>query len=236
MPDRFEKYSEKSSMKRRPGDSTGDSQESVGFGALQLARTAADASGTVVLVEGISDQAAIGALAKRLGRDLEKEGVTTVPIGGATKIWPFLEVLDPRGLNVKLAGLYDIGEERHFRRALERAGFGAGLTRADMESHGFYVCAADLEDELIRSLGAEIVLAVVAAHGDLWKFRIFQRQPEWCDRYLAAQLRRWLGATARRRQSYAKLLVNALDMNQVPEPLERLLAYVLNGSGAAGES
>ena len=28
-------------MKRRPGDSTGDSQESVVFGALQLARIAA---------------------------------------------------------------------------------------------------------------------------------------------------------------------------------------------------
>jgi hypothetical protein len=226
MPDRSEKYCEKSWMKRRPGDSTGDSLESVVFGALQLARIAADASGTIVLVEGISDQAAIDTLAKRLGRDLEKEGVTTVPIGGATKIWPFLEVLGPRGSNVKLAGLYDIGEERHFRRALERAGFGAQLTRADMESLGFYVCAADLEDELIRSLGAEMVLAVVVAQGDLWKFRIFQRQPEWCDRDPAAQLRRWLGTTARRKQSYAKLLVNALDMNRVPEPLERLLAYV----------
>jgi hypothetical protein len=218
------------------GEQTLDSNESIVRSALELARTAADQGRTVVLVEGISDQAAIGALAKHLGRDLEKEGVTTVPIGGATKIWPFLEVLGPRGLNVKLAGLYDIGEERHFRRALERAGFGAKLTRADMESLGFYVCAADLEDELIRSLGAEMVLAVVAAHGDLWKFRIFQRQPEWCDRYLAAQLRRWLGTTARRKQSYAKLLVNALDMNRVPEPLERLLAHVLNGSGAAGES
>ena len=223
-------------MKRRPGDSTGDSLESVVFGALQLASIAADASGTVVLVEGISDQAAIDTLGKRLGRDLEKEGVTTVPIGGATKIWPFLEVLGPRGLNVKLAGLYDIGEERHFRRALERAGFGAQLTRADMESLGFHVCAADLEDELIRSLGVEMVLAVVSAEGDLWKFRIFQRQPEWCDRDPAAQLRRWLGTTALRKQSYAKLLVNALDMNRVPEPLERLLAHVSNGSGAAGES
>jgi hypothetical protein len=223
-------------MKRRPGDSTGDSQESVVFGALQLARTAADASGTVMLVEGISDQAAIDTLAKRLGRDLEKEGVTIVAIGGATKIWPFLEVLGPRMSKAKLTGLYDIGEERHFRRALERAGFGAKLTRANMESLGFYVCAADLEDELIRSLGAEMVLAVVVASGDLWKFRIFQGQPEWCNRDLAAQLRRWLGTTARRKQAYAKLLVNALDMNRVPEPLERLLAYVLNRSGAADES
>src|SRR5260370_24532377 len=218
------------------GEQALDSNESIVLSALEVARTAAEQGRTVVLVEGISDQAAIDTLAQRLGRDLEKEGVTTVPIGGATKIWPFLEVLDPRGLNVKLAGLYDIGEERHFRRALERAGFGAKLTRADMDSLGFYVCAADLEDELIRSLGVETVLAVVVAHGDLWKFRIFQRQPEWCNRDLAAQLRRWLGTIARRKQAYAKLLVNALDMNRVPEPLERLLAHVLNGSAAAGES
>jgi hypothetical protein len=90
--------------------------ESMVLNALELARTAGNEGRTVVLVYGISDQAAIDTLAKRLGRELEKEGVMTVPIGGATKIWPFLEVLGPRGLNVKLAGLYDIGEERYFRR------------------------------------------------------------------------------------------------------------------------
>jgi hypothetical protein len=178
-----------------PGEQSLDSNESMVLNALELARAAAKEGRTVILVEGISDQAAIEALAQRFGRDLEKEGITTVAIGGATKIWPFLEVLGPRGSNVKLAGLYDIGEERHFRRALERAGFGTKLTRADMESLGFYVCAADLEDELIRSLGAQMVLAVVVAHADLWKFRIFQRQPEWCDRDPPAQLRRWLGTT-----------------------------------------
>jgi hypothetical protein len=218
------------------GEQSLDSNEFMVLNALELARTAANEGRTVVLVEGISDQAAIDALAQRRGCDLKKEGVTTVPIGGATEIRPFLEVLGPRGSNVKLAGLYDIGEERHFRRALERVGFGAELTRADMESLGFYVCAADLEDELIRSLGAQMVLAVVVAHGDIWKFRIFQRQPEWCNRDLAAQLRRWLGTTARRKQLYAKLLVNALDMNRVPEPLERLLAYVLNRWRVRGES
>src|SRR5260370_7873960 len=97
-------------MKRRPGDSAGDSQDSVVFGALHLARTAADASGTVVLVEGISDQAAIDTLAKRLGRDLEKEGITTVPIGGATKIWPFLKVLTPQVFNFNPSVLYLISQ------------------------------------------------------------------------------------------------------------------------------
>ena len=64
---------------------------------------------------------------------LEKEGITTVAIGGATKIGRFLDLLSPVDLKVKLAGLYDIGEERYFRRALGRAGFASDLTRAGME-------------------------------------------------------------------------------------------------------
>src|SRR5205809_7916665 len=37
----------------------------------------------VVLVEGISDQRALEALAARRGRDLEADGLAIVPIGGA---------------------------------------------------------------------------------------------------------------------------------------------------------
>ena len=63
-----------------------------------------------------------------------------------------VELLGPRGLGVRLAGLCDAAEEGYFRRALERAGLGSGMSRADREAHGFYVCTADLEDELIRAL------------------------------------------------------------------------------------
>jgi hypothetical protein len=191
---------------------------------LLVAKGAAEGGRTVVLVEGLSDKAAIDALAKRFGRNLHDEGVTTIAIGGATKIWGFLDLLGPAGLNVKLAGLCDVGEERHFRRALERGGFGSKLTRSDMETLGFYICDADLEDELIRSLGVKAILELIAANGDLGRFRLFQRQPEWQEQSGEAQLRRWLGTTAHRKISYAKLLVDALDLNRVPLPLERLLA------------
>ena len=60
---------------------------------------------------------------------------------------------------MRLAGICDAGEEDDFRRGLERAGLGSRLTRTDMERLGFFVCAADLEDELIRALGAESVEA-----------------------------------------------------------------------------
>lgn len=179
-----------------------------------------------MLVEGISDQRAVEALAARRGRNLEAEGIAVVPIGGAQAIGGFLERFGPRGLDVGLAGLCDAGEEAHFQRALERAGLGTGLTRPGMEALGFYVCVADLEDELIRSLGAESVERIVEAQGDLGPFRTLQKQPAWRGRPLAEQLRRFMGSGGRRKIRYAALLVDALDLDQMPRPLDRMLAHV----------
>src|SRR2546421_6615473 len=106
---------------------------------------------TAVLVEGISDQLALEALAQRRGRNLEAEGISIVPMGGATNIGSFLDLFGPQGFDVRLAGLCDAAEEGDFRRGLERAGLGSNLTPADMEPLGFYVCVAEPEDELIRS-------------------------------------------------------------------------------------
>ena len=52
---------------------------------------------TVVLVEGISDQLALEALAARRGRNLEAEGISIVPMGGATNIGSFLDLFGPQG-------------------------------------------------------------------------------------------------------------------------------------------
>ena len=180
----------------------------------------------VVLVEGISDQVALEALAERRGRDLDAEGVSVVPIGGAQAIGKFLKLYGPQGLDVKLAGLYDDAEEREFRRGLDRAGFGSGLTRADMERLGFFVCVADLEDELIRALGAARVEQVVEAQGDLGPFRTLQKQAAWQGRPIEAQLRRFMGSGGRRKIRYARFLVDALDLSQVPRPLDLVLAHV----------
>jgi hypothetical protein len=180
----------------------------------------------VVLVEGVSDRRAVEALAVRRGLDLAAEGISVVSIGGAQAIGRFLERFGPRGLDVVLAGLCDAKEEGDFRRALERAGLGTELTRDEMERLGFYVCVADLEDELIRALGAETVVRVVEAHGDLGRFRTFQKQPEWQSRPTEAQLRRFMGSGARRKIRYARFLVEALELDQVPRPLDRVLTQV----------
>jgi hypothetical protein len=180
----------------------------------------------VVLVEGISDQVALKALAERRGRTLDTEGISIVPMGGATNIGRFLDLFGPRGLDVRLAGLCDAAEEGDFRRGLELANLGSNLGRAEMELLGFYVCIADLEDELIRALGAATVEQVVEDQGELGSFRSFQRQPAQRGKTLEEQLRRFMGTRSGRKIHYARLLIDALDLTQVPRPLDRVLAHV----------
>ena len=189
-------------------------------------RAVAERNQAIVLVEGISDRVALETLAERLGRNLEAEGVSIVAIGGAQAIRRVVVELGPRGRNVRLAGLCDAGEERAFRRGLDLAGLGSPATRSELEALGFYVCEADLEDELIRALGAAAVEEVVEAQGDLRPFRTMQKQPEWRGRPREEQLRRFMGSGGRRKIRYARLLVDALDLTQVPQPLERVLAHV----------
>jgi hypothetical protein len=181
---------------------------------------------TVVLVEGISDRHAVEALAERRGRDLDAERVAVVPIGGAQALGRFLDRFGPRGLNTRLAGLCDAGEEGDFRRGLERAGLGSGLTRAGMEALGFYVCEADLEDELIRALGTAAVERVIDAQGELRSFHTLQKQPAQRERTHEQQLRRFMGSGGGRKIRYARLLVDALDLARVPRPLEGVLTHV----------
>jgi hypothetical protein len=176
----------------------------------------------VVLVEGISDKIAIETLAERRGRDLAADGVSVVAMGGAQAIGVFLE----RYRGLRLAGLCDAGEMREFQRGLERVGLGSNLDRDGMEALGFYVCEPDLEAELISALGAERVLEVVEAHGDLPPFRTLQKQVEWRGRPIEDQLRRFMGSGGRRKTRYARHLVEALDPADVPKPLDRVLIAV----------
>jgi len=167
-----------------------------------------------VLVEGASDRVALETLARRRGRDLDAEGVSVRSIGGAQAIGRALVAVGP---TVRVAGLCDAGEEADFGRAFEGAGANA---------LGYFVCVADLEDELIRALGTDVVEDVLAANGDLGPFRTFQKQPEWRDRPDADQLRRFIGSGARRKVRYAGFLVDALDLAAVPRPLDDVLACV----------
>ena len=167
----------------------------------------------VVLVEGASDGLAVEALARRRGRDLAAEGVGVVPMGGFGNLPRFLEEYR----DLRLAGLYDAGEERHFLRAL-----GCDDRRA-LERAGFYACTRDLEEELTRAVGPARMERVLAEQGELRAFRTYQKQPAHRAESLEEQLH---GFMWNRKQRYAVVLVEALDLERVPRPLDRVLAHV----------
>lgn len=178
---------------------------------------------SVVLVEGSSDRAALEVLAARRGRDLSAEGAAIVTLGGSKNIWRFVRVFGSTGHGVRLAGMCDANEERDFRRALARGGFGSVASRDRMEQLGFFVCVDDLEDELIRALGSDAVEEVIETQGDLRSWRTFRKQPAQQHVPLHRQLRRFTGTRSGRKISYAAVMVSALDPARVPHPLGALL-------------
>jgi Overcoming lysogenization defect protein-like, TOPRIM domain len=193
--------------------------------ALARVKQAPPGSPAVILVEGISDQAALEALAARRGQDLNGQDVFVVPMGGATNIAAFATLFGPLGLGARLAGLCDQAEEPDFRRGLARAGLPPDPGRAGLERLGFYVCVADLEDEMIRALGADAVEQLIAAEGELVRFRTFTQQPAQRGRPVEQQLHRFLGTQSGRKARYARVLASTLDRTQIPRPLARVLAH-----------
>ncbi|MEU0127962.1 TOPRIM nucleotidyl transferase/hydrolase domain-containing protein [Streptomyces sp. NPDC006289] len=169
---------------------------------------------SAVLLEGPSDAAALSASAARRGRNLAAEGVCVLPMGGAMSVARFAHILGPPGLGLRLTGLCDEAERRYYARGLERAGAG---------EQEFFVCAADLEDELIRALGVSRVEELVRAEGDVRALRTFVRQPAQQGRAAHQQLRRFLGTKKGRKIHYGRVLVEALEPDRLPAPLEDLL-------------
>ncbi|OQQ13478.1 hypothetical protein B0675_38630 [Streptomyces sp. M41(2017)] len=168
---------------------------------------------TVVLLEGLSDVAAVDALAAIRGRDLAAEGVCVLSMGGAMSVGRFARLLGPPGLGLRLTGLCDEAERGYFARAFEAAGAGR---------QGIFVCAADLEDELIRALGVPRVEELVRAEGDRRPLVTFLRQPAQRDRAAHQRLRRFFGTKSGRKIQYGRVLVEALDPDRVPAPLDDL--------------
>lgn len=184
---------------------------------------------TAVLLEGPSDVAAVNALTASRGRNLAAEGVCVLSMGGAMSVGRFARLLGPSGLGLRLTGLCDEAERGYYARGLERAGAeepNAAQPHAAQPNptqQRIFVCAVDLEDELIRALGVTRVAELVRAEGDLRALQTFLRQPAQRGRASQQQLRRFLSTKKGRKIHYGRVLAEALDPDRVPAPLDGLL-------------
>lgn len=172
-------------------------------------------------MEGLTDVLALEALAARLGRDLEREGVAVVSLGGGGGLRDELARLVPTG--VELRGFCDLDHERRWARRLEEAGLGHDLDRAGMEALGFFVCERDLEDELIRAAGPDAVERLIAEQGDARSLETLRKQPYHRNGDRHEQLRRFFTSQSGRKR-YIPLLVDAIAPGAEPRPLRKVLA------------
>jgi hypothetical protein len=162
----------------------------------------------VVLVEGVSDQIAVEVSATRRGLDLQRSHVAVVPMGGAGGLRRALaESVSP---TARVVTLCDAGE-----RALVERDIAASGRRVSL-----FVCDPDLEAELIRAIGVERAVDVLDEHGDGRAFATLQKQPGWRGGPVESQLHRFIGAGARRKARYARLLTEvAADVGRTPRAL-----------------
>lgn len=179
----------------------------------------------VVLVEGESDAIVVRAL-------LEARGAraSVRPMGGVTNLLRFLDELG--GPAAHVLALVDAGEIRFATGALRRHGIRAE-TAEELGWHGVFVCERDLEDVLIRALGARIVCEELESLAELTGFRTFAQMPQWRDRPLSDQLHRFAGSGSGRKARLAARLVDRLDPGHLPAPLGTMVEAVLAASDGA---
>lgn len=157
---------------------------------------------TVILVEGDSDAAALEVIARRLGIPSPR----ILAVGGSKGARRAVASLPGE----RVLGLVDAREHDDFARVIDEV----------------FVCDPDLEAELVRALGTDAVVAVIAEQGELDSFRRLQRQPAQRPRSAEAQLARFFGGRSGNKARYARLLAEALPLDGIPAPLAGILAAV----------
>ncbi len=192
----------------------------------------------VVLLEGRSDVAAVCALLRQRTPAVTSTRLDLVDMGGVTNVRRHLAALTngsaassghddgrPPPPVRRVLGVCDAGEASFFARALRSVGHPVSSVQ-DMAALGFHVCDQDLEDELIRALGADRVIDVLADLDLMDRFATFRRQPTWAGRPVTDQLRRFAGTTSGRKALVAGALAASMAPDQVPPPLAALVADI----------
>lgn len=183
----------------------------------------------VALVEGDSDALVVRRLLAVRGLRAE-----VLPMGGITNVAAHLDAIWRQDADRPVVGLCDTAERRFVARALRRHGapFPDGTDGDDndevatLADLGFFVCVRDLEEELIRALGAKQVLAAVDDLGLMPAFETFAQQPQWRSRDAAEQLHRFAGAGSGRKSLLDDQLGARLDERTLPAPLAALVRAV----------
>ena len=194
---------------------------------------APDPAPTWVLLEGTSDVAAVRALRAARGVRPDDEPCLLVDMGGATNIRRHLAAAagsrspSPCRRAVRRAGgaVLRAGARRHrngCRRPVTCPADGTASVTT-LPDFGFQVCRRDLEDELMRALGVDGTLAVLADLDLDAAFAAFTRQLAWQGRPVMDQLRRFVGTTSGRKELLAGAMAAALDAGDCPPPLAALL-------------
>lgn len=181
---------------------------------------------SVLVVEGVSDQIAVEALAGRCGVDLASARAVVVPIGGAHALARGVSAIAMQWPDARVGGMCDAAEEPIVRVGLARVGVGTPVDRAELERLGFWVCDPDLEGELVRALGADETVRCIDAQGDLSSLHTLQQQPAWRGRPLPDQLRRFFSSASGRNLRYPSVLVTAIPTDRMPRPLTAAVAWL----------
>lgn len=174
-----------------------------------------------VLLEGRSDRLAFQTLARRRGESLA--GLDLVELDGITNLRTRLTAL--RGVGARVLGLFDAAEERYVVVVLRDLRM---LRGDDLAASGFFGCERDLEEEVIRAAGPDLVLETLASRGELDRFRVFQRQPAQRVRSVDEQLHRFAGTAAGRKSRFAADIIEAMPAERMPAPLIRLMEAALS--------
>jgi hypothetical protein len=82
-------------------------------------------------------------------------------------------------------------------------------------------------EALARRRGRDLAVErVIEAQDELASLRSLQNQPAWRGRNIEEQLRRFFGSKGNRKSRFGAMLVEAMDLTQVPRPLDLVLAYL----------
>ena len=113
---------------------------------------------SIVFVEGISDRIIVHAVARLLGFELDRCGVTVVSLNGAQNFKPAISLFGPDGFGNRLLGLVDANEASIPADALS-------VTVAGLAALNFLTCHADLEEEYVTALGVADTISLLIRSG-----------------------------------------------------------------------